>query len=261
MKDLEKGLKVDHEPTVNHFKGLLAEKGVEVARVMSLRELKVEYKSYEAKTALCHSHEAFLVDERILRLVPKFLGKPFYKRKKFPMAVNMTAGDLKKQFEKVMHTVTLPLSHHGTCATVRVGHTSMKPPFLTDNILRAAEVLSKRYPGGWKNIRSLNLKTETSRSLPLHISLASANDIGFVDTDAPRKSKKEAVTDELSTIPGAQVTVTADGTVRVTGGLEEALEEEDFQDNSDIGDDDDDEGSGDEAEKEKGKKRKSADEK
>ena len=42
VKDLQKGLKVDHEDTVRHFTDLLEEKGVKgVTQVISLRELKV----------------------------------------------------------------------------------------------------------------------------------------------------------------------------------------------------------------------------
>ena len=83
VKDLEKGLKVDHESTLNHFNELLASKGVDnITQIISLRELKVEYKQYEAKNSLCQKFDVFLVDERILRLVPKFLGKPFYVKKR-----------------------------------------------------------------------------------------------------------------------------------------------------------------------------------
>ena len=84
MKDLERGTRPDHEPTVIKFNELLAEKealGL-VNQVIALRELKVEYKAFEAKTSLCHRFDRFLADERIVRLLPKFLGKPFYKRKR-----------------------------------------------------------------------------------------------------------------------------------------------------------------------------------
>ena len=54
---------------------------------MPLRELKVEYKAFEMKTALCHKFDVFLADETIFRLLPTFLGKAFYKRKIFPRSV------------------------------------------------------------------------------------------------------------------------------------------------------------------------------
>merc|ERR1712008_213903 len=69
-----------------------------------------------------------------------------------------------------------------------------------------------------KNIRSIHLKTETSMSIPIHISNLSANDVGYVDTTAPQKAKKEPVTDELSTVLDAKVTVTANFDVKVEGG-------------------------------------------
>ena len=143
--------------------------GVDVASVISLRELKVEYKTFEQKTALCHRHEVFLADETILRFLPKFLGKPFYSRKKFPFPINLKSKNLSKDVEKALRTVVLPLGNQGTCSMLRIGNTSMKPNFLVDNILQATEILSKKYPGGWKNIRSIHLKTETSMSIPIHI--------------------------------------------------------------------------------------------
>jgi len=223
VKDLEKVKnvkkdKVDHEDSVNHFKDLISAQGVDVASVISLRELKVEYKNFEAKTALCHRHEIFLADMKILRFLPKFLGKPFYSRKKFPCPINLKSKDLKKEVNKALSTVFLPLGNQGSCSMLRIGNTSMKPNHLVDNILQATEILAKRYPGGWKNIRSIHLKTETSMSIPIHISNLSANDVGYVDTTAPQKAKKEPITDELSTVLDAKVTVTANFDVKVEGG-------------------------------------------
>merc|ERR1712156_1075004 len=193
VKDLQKGLKVDHEDSVNHFKDLISSQGVEVSSVIPLRELKVEYKTFEAKTALCHRHEAFLADEKILKFLPK-------------------------EVEKALRTVVVPMSNKGTCSMLRIGNTSMKESHLVDNILQATEILAKKYPGGWKNIRSIHLKTETSMSIPIHVSNLSANDVGFVDTTLPQKPKREIITDELSTVLDAKVTVTPNFDVRVEGG-------------------------------------------
>ena len=85
--------------------------------------LKVEYKTFEAKTALCHRHEIFLADMNILRFVPKFLGKPFYSRKKFPTPINLKSKDLKKEVNKALSTVFLPLGNQGSCSMLRIGNT------------------------------------------------------------------------------------------------------------------------------------------
>ena len=94
VKDLQKGLKVDHEDTIRHFTDLRGEKGIRgVTQSISLRELKVEYKQFEAKTQLSNKFDLFLADDRIIRLLPKFLGKPFYSRKKLPLQINLQAKD------------------------------------------------------------------------------------------------------------------------------------------------------------------------
>ena len=55
-------------------------------------------------------------------------------------------------------------------------------------------------------------------SIPIHVSNLSANDVGFVDTTLPQKPKREIITDELSTVLDAKVTVTPNFDVRVEGG-------------------------------------------
>ena len=136
VKDLEKGTRPDHEPSKRHFLDLLKAKGVEgVSEVIPLRELKVEYKQFEAKTALFHRFDKFLVDDRILRLVPKFLGKQMYKRKRFPVPVKLGAGDLKAEIVRAIRTAVLPLNHHGTCSMINVGNASMKSAHVADNVL------------------------------------------------------------------------------------------------------------------------------
>ena len=63
LQDLDgKGIRPDHENTVQTFKDMLKEQGLGevISEVISLRQLKVEYKQFEAKTALCHRFDKFL---------------------------------------------------------------------------------------------------------------------------------------------------------------------------------------------------------
>ena len=179
VKDFEKGIRPDHEPTVAHYEALLAEKGVKgVTKVMSLRELKVEYKTFESKTALSHLYDHFLVDARIIRLVPKFLGKPFYKRKKFPVQVKLDAKDLVKEMEKALSTSCLALAHTGTSSCVTIGLTSMPEEQLSSNLVAAVRLLETRYPGGWANIRALHLLSGTD-SLPFYATLRATKEVNI----------------------------------------------------------------------------------
>merc|ERR550519_912593 len=216
VKDLEKGIKPDHEATVEHFQSLLADKGInQITQVISLRELKVEYKQYEAKTQLCHRFDLFLADARIIRLLPQFLGKPFYKRKKLPIQVDLNSKDLKGEVERAVMTVTLPLKHTGSCSSVSVGYISLSKDQLLENTLAVLKTIVDKYPGGWPNVRSVYVKSQSTPSLPLYVTLRSANDLGKVESSLPRVTKRRTVTDELSTLPGATVTVTPYGSVRV----------------------------------------------
>merc|ERR1712012_982682 len=213
VKDFEKGIKPDHEPTVAHYEALLAEKGVKgVTKVMSLRELKVEYKTFESKTALSHLYDHFLVDARIIRLVPKFLGKPFYKRKKFPVQVKLDAKDLSKEVDRALKVSCLALTQTGTSSCVTIGLTSMPEGQLCSNLVAAVRLLETKYPGGWANIRALHLLSGTD-SLPFYVTLRATKEVGLVR--GLKRKNKGLVTDELSTVVGATVTVTPTGGVKV----------------------------------------------
>lgn len=55
---------------------------VSLSQIIPLRQLKVEYKEFEAKRNLSRRVDVVLCDDTVLRFVPKFLGKHFYEKKK-----------------------------------------------------------------------------------------------------------------------------------------------------------------------------------
>jgi len=213
VKDMEKGIRPDHENTVRHYENLLAEKGVKgITKVMALRELKVEYKTFESKRALCHLYDHFLADDRIIRFLPQFLGKAFYKRKKFPIQVSLTTSNLAKEISRALHTVTLPLKNAGSSSAVTFGLSSMSDTHLKENLVSLVRSLETKYPGGWVNVRSMHLLSSNC-SLPLYMTMRGTHEVGMV-RGLKRKSRG-LVEDELSTVVGATVTVTPTGNVRV----------------------------------------------
>jgi len=214
VKDLQKGIKVDHEDTVNHFSQLLQEKGVaaKVTQVISLRELKVEYKQYEARNQLAMRFDLFLADDRIIRLLPPLLGKAFYTRKKLPLQVNLTKADLAGELERAVCTSQLPLTHQGSCSAITIGMSTLPDSKLAENCVAVVSALESRYPGGWSNLRSLHLQAG-SCSLPLYVSLRSPAQVGMVR--GAKKEMRRPVEDELSTVVGGRVVVTPSGTVRL----------------------------------------------
>jgi ribosome biogenesis protein UTP30 len=61
-----------------------------------------------------------------VKFLPQLLGRAFYRRKKFPLQVNLQSENLKKEIEKVLHQTILPLNHRGTSSMVTVGNMAMK---------------------------------------------------------------------------------------------------------------------------------------
>ncbi|KAJ3046219.1 hypothetical protein HDV00_000031 [Rhizophlyctis rosea] len=153
------------------YKDLLAEKGVtRVSKVIGVSKLKAKYKSYEAKRQLCSSYDLFMADDRVLTLVPTLLGKTFFQKKKHPVPVDMTKGNLLGEIDSAIGATYLHLNK-GTCNLIRVGTTGFTADQLVENITTAIGPIVEKIPQKWKNVQSIHLKTTTSVSLPLWNSL------------------------------------------------------------------------------------------
>ncbi|XP_061235387.1 ribosomal L1 domain-containing protein 1 [Neopsephotus bourkii] len=177
------------EQTENLYKKLLLQHGIRsISQIISYKTLKKEYKMFEAKRRLLNRFDLFLSDDRIRRLLPSHLGKHFYERKKVPLSVNLKAKNLAKELQKHIQGTTLPVTNKGCCYTARVGHTGMKVDAILDNIVAAAEVIAKKLPKNWKNVKILHLKTLKSVALPIYT--ANLSNLDELDSQ-PSLSKKE----------------------------------------------------------------------
>ncbi|KAJ2768682.1 proteasome-interacting protein cic1, partial [Coemansia nantahalensis] len=150
----------------------------QIKEIISLAQLKTEYKAYEARRLLLARHELFLADDRVLGDLPEALGVKFFKAKKLPSPVNLQAGNLKAEMEKALGC-TYFRQNKGTCNAVKVGTSGMSAADLADNIAGAAELVVQRIPKGWANVQSIGIKTGTSLTLPIYNTLpTSATAIG-----------------------------------------------------------------------------------
>ncbi|NWS43355.1 RL1D1 protein, partial [Probosciger aterrimus] len=177
------------EQTENLYRKLLLQHGIRsVSQIISYKTLKKEYKMFEAKRRLLNRFDLFLSDDRIRRLLPSHLGKHFYERKKVPLSVNLKAKNLAKELQKRIQGTTLPVTNKGCCYTTRVGHTGMKVDEILDNIIAVAEVIAKKLPKNWKNVKILHLKTLKSVALPIYT--ANLSNLDELDSQ-PSLRKKE----------------------------------------------------------------------
>ncbi|KAF9162717.1 hypothetical protein DFQ26_003290 [Actinomortierella ambigua] len=153
------------------FKKLLEDKQVKsVHKVMGVSKLRAKYKPYEAKRQLCASYGLFLADARVVALLPKLLGKTFFLKKKQPIPVDMTRGDLKKEIARAIGSTYMHQTS-GTCTAIKVGVTSQTAAEITANIDAALPHIIEKIPKQWKNIQSIHLKTNDSIALPIFNSL------------------------------------------------------------------------------------------
>ncbi|NXY72517.1 RL1D1 protein, partial [Glareola pratincola] len=232
------------EQTENLYRKLLIQKGIKsVSQVISYKTLKKEYKLFEAKRRLLNRFDLFLSDDRIRRLLPSHLGKHFYERKKAPLSVNLKARNLATELQKHIQGTTLPVTNKGCCYTARIGHTGMKADEIVDNVIAAAEVIAKKLPKNWKNVKILHLKTLKSVALPIF----TANISNLDELDSQPSLKKKEVKKEKKKKPkssakknnSSQVTVTTE--INAAAATKELAIKEKVAVVQDPGDCDDDE--------------------
>uniref|UniRef100_A0A2S2QGF6 Ribosomal L1 domain-containing protein 1 n=1 Tax=Sipha flava TaxID=143950 RepID=A0A2S2QGF6_9HEMI len=213
VPDLIRGRNVDHEKTYHHYKDLLAQKGIKnIKTILPARQIRVEYNEYEARRNLCHSHDVFLIDQKISAFMVKKLGKEFYIKRKFPITVKLNKKHLKEELESKLHKTSFFLDYKGTTKTVQVGHMQQTPKQVAQNIIAVFKYLEYNYPGGLKNIRTLLIKTPTSESLPIYYSMISRNEVKGPYSKSQLFSKAKEVEGELF---GKRVLVKPNGDVTV----------------------------------------------
>ncbi|THF99514.1 hypothetical protein TEA_002966 [Camellia sinensis var. sinensis] len=143
---------------------------IPITKVLKLSKLKSDYKPFEAKRKLCDSFEMFFADRRIIPLLPKLLGKQFFKRKKIPVPVDLSHMNWKEQIEKACSSALLYL-RTGTCSVVRIGKASMESGEIVENVIAAIDGVVEVSPKKWAGVRSFHLKFSDSVALPIYQTL------------------------------------------------------------------------------------------
>lgn len=69
------------------------------SQVIGVSKLRAKFKPYEAKRLLLKSYDLFLADDRVLPVLPSLLGKKFFEKKKQPVPIDLSKGDLRAEVE------------------------------------------------------------------------------------------------------------------------------------------------------------------
>ncbi|CAK7340189.1 unnamed protein product [Dovyalis caffra] len=143
---------------------------IPISKIIKISKLKTDYRPFEAKRKLCDSYDMFFADRRVVHLLPKMLGKQFFKKKKIPVPLDLKHHNWKEQIDKAFGSALLYL-RSGTCSVVKVGRISMSREEIAKNVMAAINGISEIVPRKWGGIRSFHLKLLDSLALPVYQSV------------------------------------------------------------------------------------------
>lgn len=167
-----------------------------ITRIIGITKLQARYKSFESRRQLLSDHDIFLADDRIVTRLPKLLGKVFYKgtaKRPIPISIaprktevsNSTRSKSRKQdnqalaaepkivaaeIERALHSIPVSL-RPGLNVSIRIGLASFTAHQLAENIEAVVpKLIEKHVVKGWRNVRSINIKSPTSFAVPIWLS-------------------------------------------------------------------------------------------
>ncbi|RWR74732.1 Ribosomal protein L1 [Cinnamomum micranthum f. kanehirae] len=153
--------------TSDAAKKKIKSESIPVSKVLKLSKLRSDYRPFEAKRKLCGSYDLFFADKRVIPLLPKLLGKQFYKKKRLPIPIDLSHKNWKEQIENACSSSLLYL-RTGTCCIMKVGLVSQERDEIVENVVAAVNGAVEIVPKKWGNVRSLHLKALESVALPIY---------------------------------------------------------------------------------------------
>lgn len=186
--DEEANNKIEEEKEGGSLKNL--------AKIITVHELKTKYQQYESRRQLLSEFDIFLVDASIANMAPKLLGKIFYGSPKFPLTITVTDNDNKLSFKKFINNFNSAINSIGYMLpagpnmTFRLGMLGQNINNLKENIQTIVEFLQK-FP-----IRAIQIKLKDSPSLPIYVAEKVYSEEDILDESKPEDSGKVSNEDD-----------------------------------------------------------------
>ncbi|KAL9582715.1 MAG: hypothetical protein Q9212_003136 [Teloschistes hypoglaucus] len=189
-----------------------------ITRVIGISKLKAKYSSFESRRQLLNEHDIFLADARVITMLPKALGKIFYKSQKKPVPVNLQPYGKKdtsskgvapkaeskeskaiappeqvaKEIEKTISCALVHLSPSNNVA-VRTALSTFTPQQVAENVEAVVSGLTQKFiPKGWRNVKSVHIKGPNTLAFPIWLASELWIDEGDVLEDEEIKEREEA---------------------------------------------------------------------
>ncbi|MED6220869.1 hypothetical protein PIB30_048943 [Stylosanthes scabra] len=181
---------------------------VAVSKVLKLSKLASDYRPFEAKRKLCDSYDVFFTDKRVVPLLPRLLGKNFFRKKKVPVQVDLTKKNWKEQVDRACSSALLFIGT-GTCCVLKVAKVSMEREEIVENVIAAIEGVVEVLPKNWANVRSLHVKLYESLALPVYQAVPEVKlrieGSKAEELEKEKQKKKEEAEEEGKDVSGAKV--------------------------------------------------------
>ncbi len=105
----------------------------QVKKVISVDKLKKEFKQFQDKRELARSYDLFLCDRSIIEIMPRELGKTFYKHtNKKPWPVVIEKKDPVGGIKEALNCTTMNIPN-GPDMAIKIGRCNMKAEELAEN--------------------------------------------------------------------------------------------------------------------------------
>ncbi|KAL5079103.1 hypothetical protein RYX36_007524 [Vicia faba] len=153
--------------TKDEAKKKIQSESIPVSKILKLSKLTTNYRPFEAKRKLCNSYDLFFADKSVVPLLPRLLGKQFFKKRKVPVQVDLKKRNWKEQIEKALSSALLFL-RTGTCSVLKVAKMSMERDEIVENVVAAMEGVVGVFPKKWGVVRSFHVKLLESVALPVY---------------------------------------------------------------------------------------------
>ncbi|RCH88183.1 Ribosomal L1 domain-containing protein 1 [Rhizopus azygosporus] len=150
------------------YKDMIKEKKIKgIHKVIDLKHLKKQYPTLEAQQKLMDEFDMFLADNYTIHRLRKVFCKEVYKKRREPMPINLKAEDLQKEVLLAAKSTFMNFMT-GSCYAVRIATTGQTDTIAYENFMSAYKKIAAATPGGEEAIRSLQIKTANSTSLPIY---------------------------------------------------------------------------------------------
>ncbi|CAM9503454.1 unnamed protein product [Chrysoparadoxa australica] len=179
------------------IKELLEEHPVQgMNMVITLDQLRTEYKEFKHRRELLNSFDLFLCDERILPMMTKTLGKTFMSARKQPVAVNVTRQHSLPSVIAAARDGTVLRASSGVCWDVKAATTAMSVDEIVSNLEASVPAAVDKIPGKWSNVQIIHLKVRDSPGLPIYASVVEAGKGGAADANSGVNAAGEDIEDD-----------------------------------------------------------------